>query len=168
VILADINYTAIAEWSQVASSILFLGVLIWIWMKFIQPAIIVAQQNQNAKLAEAERHRDDAKSTLDSLQGELGNAQRDAEAIKERVAAQAAAERQAVLREAREAGDRAVRNAAGELARSRAAAREKLRDELLERALVLARAEAEERVDQRVNHELVTSFLGSLEHGGRN
>lgn len=167
-ILADINYTAVAEWSQVASSVLFLAVMIWIWMKFIQPAIIVAQQNQNAKLAEAERHRDGAKATLDSLQGELGNAQRDAEAIKQRVAAQAAVEREAVLREAREAGERAVRNAQGELGRSRAAAREKLRDELLDRALVMARTQAEQRVDQRVNHDLVMSFLGSLEHGGRN
>jgi F0F1-type ATP synthase membrane subunit b/b' len=162
------NYTLIAEYSQIASSVLFVVVLIWIWMKFIQPAIVVAQQNQNAKLAEAERHRDEAKAVLESLQGELGAAQGDAEAIKQRVAAQAEVEREAVIREAREAGERAVRNAQGELARSRAAARERLRDEMLERALGIARIQAAERVDAGVNRELVTSFLGSLEHGGRN
>jgi F0F1-type ATP synthase membrane subunit b/b' len=163
-----VNYTLVAEYSQIASAVLFVIVMIWIWMKFIQPAIVVAQQNQNAKLAEAERHRDDAKATLESLQGELGAAQRDAQAIKERVAAQAQVEREAVIREAREAGERAVRNAEGELARSRAAARERLRDELLERAVSIARFQATERVDLRVNQELVNAFLGSLEHGGRN
>jgi F0F1-type ATP synthase membrane subunit b/b' len=162
------NYTLVAEYSQIASSVLFVVVMIWIWNKFIQPAIVVAQQNQNAKLAEAERHRDEAKAVLESLQGELGAAQSDAQAIKERVAAQAESEREAAIREAREAGERAVRNAQGELARSRAAARERLRDELLERALGIARIQATERVDASVNHELVTSFLGSLEHGGRN
>jgi F0F1-type ATP synthase membrane subunit b/b' len=128
----------------------------------------VAQQNQNAKLAEAERHRDEAKAVLESLQGELGAAQTDAGAIKQRVAAQGESEREAVIREAREAGERALRNAQGELARSRTAARERLRDELLERALGIARIQATERVDANVNQELVTSFLGSLEHGGRN
>jgi F0F1-type ATP synthase membrane subunit b/b' len=162
------NYTLIAEYSQIASSILFVVVMVWIWNKFIQPAIVVAQQNQNAKLAEAERHRDEAKAVLESLHGELGAAQSDAEAIKQRVAAQAELEREAVVREAREAGERAVRNAQGELARSRAAARERLRDELLERALGIARVTATERVDATVNRDLVTSFLGSLEHGGRN
>jgi F0F1-type ATP synthase membrane subunit b/b' len=162
------NYTLIAEYSQIASSILFVAVLIWIWMKFIQPAIVVAQENQNAKLAQAERYRDEAKAVLDSLQGELSAAQRDAEAIKQRVAAQAEIEREALIREAREAGERAVRSAQGELDRSRAAARERLRDDLLERALGIARVEAAERVDSAVNHELVTSFVAGLEHGGPN
>jgi F0F1-type ATP synthase membrane subunit b/b' len=162
------NYTLVAEYSQIASAVLFVVVMIWIWMKFIQPAIVVAQQNQNAKLAEAERHRDEAKAALESLQGELDAARRDAEAIKERVAAQAQIEREAIVREAREAGERALRNAQGELARSRAAARERLRDELLDRALSIARLQATEQVDMRVNQQLVNSFLGSLEHGGRN
>lgn len=162
------NYTLVAEYSQIASSVLFVAVMIWIWMKFIQPAIVVAQQNQNAKLAEAERHRDDAKAALESLKGELDAARGDAEAIKQRVAAQAQIEREATVREAREAGERALKNAQGELTRSRAAARERLRDGLLDRALGIARFQATERIDMRVNQELVTSFLGSLEHGGRN
>lgn len=160
------NYEAIAEYSQIASAVLFVVVMIWIWMKFIQPAIVTAQQNQNAQLAEAERHRDEAKAMLGSLQGEISNAQRDADAIKQRVAAQAQIEREAVLREAREAGERAVRSAQGELARSRSAAREQLRDEFLNRALDVARTEAAQRVDAGMNAELTTSFLTKLEQGG--
>ncbi len=160
------NYQAIALYSQVASSVLFLVAIIWIWMKFIQPAVLSAQQTANARIAEAERHRDQAKSALDALQGEVESARVDALAIKQRADAQAQTEYQAILREAREAGERVLRNAQGELARSRAAAREQLRDELLEKALNDARAQAAQRVDEAVNERLVVSFLNSLEHGG--
>ncbi len=160
------NYQAIALYSQVASSVLFLVAMIWIWMRFIQPAVLSAQQAKNAQIAETERHRDDAKAALNALQGEIDGARRDAEAIKSRAQAQAQAEREAVLREAREAGDRTLRSAQGELARSRAAAREQLRDELLEQALSQARAQAAQRVNDTVNERLVVSFVNNLEHGG--
>jgi F0F1-type ATP synthase membrane subunit b/b' len=163
-----LNYEAVALWSQVLSAILFIIVLVWIWIKFIQPAVIVAQQNANAQLAEAERHRDEAKAQLESLRGEIDNARREAAAIRQRVEAQAKAECEGMLDEARRAGERSIANAHGELGRSRAAAREQLRDELLDKALTLARAQAHERVDERVNRELVSSFVTTLERGGRN
>ena len=162
------NYTLVALYSQVASSALFLIAMIWIWVRFIQPAVLGAQQNQNAQLAEAERRRDEAKRVVDGLQGEIDSAKRDAQAIKERVAAQAAAERDGMLRESREAGERTVRNADGELARSLASAREQLRDSLLDSALEAARARAAQRVDGSLNSRLVHGFLTHLEHGGQN
>jgi F0F1-type ATP synthase membrane subunit b/b' len=157
------NYQAIAEWSQVLSAVLFLGVLVWMWIKFIQPAVLAAQVAQNARITEAERHRDEAKAALESLQYEMDSAKRDAVAIKDRVAALAAAEREAILREAREAGERALRDAQGELARARAAAREQLRDELIEKSLAQARETAEHRVDAAADRKLVGSFVRSLE-----
>lgn len=162
------NYEAIAQWSQVASAVLFVAVMIWVWIKYLQPAVLSAQEATNAQIAQAERHRDEAKAALDALQGEVANAQRDAAAIKERAEAQGRSERDAIVREASEAGERAVRNAQGELGRGRAAARERLRDELLDKALHLARTRAAERVDARRNQELVSSFLATLERGGSN
>lgn len=160
------DYQAIALYSQVASSVLFLLALIWIWMRFIQPAVMSAQQTKNAQIAEAERHRDEAKAALNALQGEIDSARTDASAIKSRADAQAQVEHEAVLREAREAGERTLRNAQGELARSRVAARDLLRDELLEEALSAARAQAAQRVNDAVNERLVTSFVNTLENGG--
>lgn len=160
------NYTAIAEYSQIASAVLFVVAMGWIWVKFIQPAVIAAHQNANAQLAEAERHRDAAKAQLESLQGEIDSARRDAIAIKQRVEAQAKVECEAIVSEARRAGERSVKNAQGELERSLAAARERLRDELLDQALTLARTQAQQRVDAGVNARLVGSFLSNLEHGG--
>ncbi len=160
------NYVAIAEWSQVASSVLFLAVLVWMWIKFIQPAVLAAQAAQNARINEAERHRDEAKSALEGLHGEIGLAQQDALAIKDRIAAFVAAEREAILREAREAGERALRDAEGELARARAAARVQLRDELVAKALGLARDTAARRMDAAAEKKLASSFVQSLERSG--
>jgi len=161
-----VNYEAIAEWSQVASAVLFLAVLVWMWFKFIQPAVLAAQAAQNARVNEAERHRDEAKAALEGLHGEIGLAQQDALAIKDRIAAFAAAEREAILREAREAGERALRDAEGELARARAAARVQLRDELVEKALGLARETAARRMDDAADKKLSSSFVQSLERSG--
>jgi F0F1-type ATP synthase membrane subunit b/b' len=160
------NYEAISEWSQVFSSVLFLGVLVWMWFKFIQPAVLAAQAAQNARINEAERHRDEAKAALEGLQGDIDVAQKDALAMKERIAAFVSAEREAILREAREAGERALRDAEGELARTRAAARVQLRDELVEKALGLARETATRRIDAVTDKKLARSFVRSLERSG--
>lgn len=160
------NYEQIAAWSQVASAVLFVAAMVWIWVKFIQPAVIAAQANANAMISEGERHRDEAKAQLDALAGEAEKARRDAGAIKQRVGAQAQAEREAILRDCRDAGERAMRNAQGELERSRAAARQKLRDEILDQALASARVQASQRVDEGVNGRIVGAFLNSLERTG--
>lgn len=156
-------YAQIALWSQVASSVLFLGVLAWLWFKFLQPAILAAQERYNKQVAEAERHRDEAKAALDLLQNEIDGAARDAAAIKARADAQAVREHDATVAEAREAGERTLRDAQAEFARTLAAARERLREELLDKALAAARQEAARRVDASIDARLVDVFVGSLE-----
>ncbi len=156
------TYERIALFSQVVSAILFIVVMVFIWIKYIQPAVLVAQERHNRQIAEAERHRDEAKAALDALQGEIGGAQSDAEAIKQRALAQAEREHDAAVAEAKAAGERAMRNAQGELGRSRAAARTQLRTELLDKALEVARGEAARRVDAPINAQLVHSFVDQL------
>ena len=161
----DALYVQVAIWSQVVSAVLFLGVLVWMWFKFLQPAIMAAQERYNKQIAEAERHRDEAKATLDLLQNEIGGAAHDAELIAARAASQASGEYDATVAEAREAGERALRNAQAEFARALAAARERLRVELLDKALDRARGEAARRVDASENARLVERFAVSLERG---
>jgi F-type H+-transporting ATPase subunit b len=158
-----VNYEAIAQWSQIVSAIAFLGALVWIWNKFIQPAVMKAAEAQNERIKEAERHRDAAKARLDSVQGEIAAAQRDAATMKERAQAQGKREHDLIVNEAREAGERQYRNAQGELDRARVAARERLRGELADKALHLATEDASKRVDQRVNAVLVSEFVSELE-----
>lgn len=156
-------YIRIALWSQVVAAVLFICFLAWIWVKFLQPAILAAQERQNKQIAEAERHRDEAKAMLDLLRTQISGATHDAEAIKQRAAAQAKREYDAAVAEATEAGERALTNAKGELDRARGAAREQLRREILDRALAQARRDAERRIDAPVNARLVNDFLRSLE-----
>ncbi len=163
-----VDYEQIAKWSDIISAILFLAVLVWLWMKYIAPAVMSAQANQNRLLAEAERHRDEAKAALELLRQEIEGAKHDAQLIAQRAADQATHESETTITEANEAGERALRNARGELERARAAAREQLREELAAKALDLARRKAENRVDGGVNARLVDRFVASLEHGARN
>lgn len=159
------NYEAIAQWSQVVSALAFLGAMVWIWIKFIQPAVLTAQQAQNERIKEAELHRDQAKQRLDSLQGEIGSAQGEASTMKERAQAQGQREHDVIVAEARDAGERQFRNAQGELDRARVAARDRLRAELADKALDVAAAEAAQRVDAGVNAQLVNAFVSNLERG---
>ena len=45
------NYEEIAKWSDIVSAILFLAVMVWLWTKYIAPAVLAAQEG----LALAER-----------------------------------------------------------------------------------------------------------------
>jgi ATP synthase F0 subunit b len=157
------TYVQIALWSQIVASVLFIGVLVWLWGRYLQPAVMAAQERQNKQIAEAERHRDEAKAMLDLLRTQMHGAEHDAEAIKERATAHAKREYDAAVAEATQSGERALANAKGELARARASAREQLRREVLDRALAQARQDAERRVDAPANARLVSDFLGSLE-----
>jgi len=160
-----VNYEQIAIWSNVVCALIFYVVIVWMWIKFAQPAVLAAQANTNKQLAETERHRDEAKASLDVLRAEIEGAARDAAAIRARAAEFAEREREAALAEARAAGERGLRNAAGELERARAAARENLRAELLEKALDLAKSDATARVDAGLNARLVGDFVASIPKG---
>jgi F0F1-type ATP synthase membrane subunit b/b' len=156
-------YVQAALWSQVIAAVLFIGVLVWLWARFFQPAILAAQERYNKQIAQAERHRDEARATLELLRGEIDGASRDAELIRERAAAQAAREYDAAIAEARESGERAIANAGGELSRARASARERLSDEMLTEALARARSVAAQRVTIATDARLVSRFVASLE-----
>jgi F0F1-type ATP synthase membrane subunit b/b' len=159
----DRLYLEIAIWSQVASSILFLGALAFIGFKWLLPVLLAAQARSNQQIAQAERHRDEVKGALGALQEEIEIARRDAELIGHRAELHAQREREAMLTEAKEAGERALRDAGKELQRSRVDARARLRDELLDRALQMARQDAVRRVNVALDARLIERFVGSLE-----
>jgi F-type H+-transporting ATPase subunit b len=161
--MSDQVYVNLAIWSQVASAIVFIGAMVYLWVRYLQPMVLVAQARSNAQIVEAEHHRDNAKAALDALLTEIDNAAHDAELIRERAKHQAERERAAIVAEADAAGERLLRNASGELERARAAARERLRSELIVRALELARNSAAKRIDRPVQERLVHGFLATLE-----
>ena len=160
-----IHYEEIAKWSDIISAILFLAVMVYLWFKYIQPAVLAAQAKSNEVIILAERHRDEAKAAIDALNREVEGAKRDAGLILERATGQARREAETTIAEAKAAGERALHNAQGELVRARAAARKQLRDELAEQALDLARSQAQLRVDGALNLKLVRWFMASVGRG---
>ncbi|MDP9025463.1 MAG: hypothetical protein M3N13_08825 [Candidatus Eremiobacteraeota bacterium] len=163
------NYEAVAFWSQIVAFVLFAAATVWVWQKSISPAVAAAQQASNDRIAVAERHRDEMLASVEMLKGGIDGAKRDAESMKQRVVVQAEHEREAIVAEATAAGERAIKNAQGELARARAAARQRLRSSLAERALQIARGDAERSLDDAGNARLVNGFVSSLErHGSGN
>ncbi|MFY9711480.1 MAG: hypothetical protein WAK88_15045, partial [Candidatus Cybelea sp.] len=86
-------YIQIAVWSQAASSIVFIAVLVYMWTRFIEPVLMAAQERSNRQIAEAERHRDEVKGALTALHEEIRSAGRDAELIAQRAGLHAERER---------------------------------------------------------------------------
>lgn len=160
-------YLQIAVWSQIVSSVVFLGVLIYMWARWIMPVVLAAQDRSNQQIAEAERHRDEVKGALTALRQEIETARHDAALIGDRAGTRAQHERELLIAEATEAGERALADAGRELERARAAARHRLRDEMLERALQLAREDAARRVGPDFDARFIDRFVGELEHTAR-
>lgn len=160
-------YLKIAVWSQVVSSVIFIAVLIYIWQRYVLPVLLAAQERSNRQIADAERHRDEAKEALEALGAEIESARRDSVLIARRAAERAEHERQQVLKEATDAGERALADAGRELDRARAAARAKVRDELVALALQIAREDAAKRMGADLDAKFVEGFAGSLEGGSR-
>ena len=156
-------YEKVSVASQFFSAILFALIMVWMWIKFIAPALKVAQDNENKQIALTELHLEESKAALGLLRQENEGAARDAESIRKRAAELAAYERAIALAEAKESGERVLHNASGELDRARAAGRERLRTELVDRVLGIARARAIQRVDGATDAKLIASFVASVE-----
>jgi F-type H+-transporting ATPase subunit b len=159
------NYDAIAFWSQIAGFVLFALALVWAWNKFLTPALATSAKASNERVALAERHREEMHAAVESLRRAIDGARLDAQAMVARVKERAQHERDAILAEAKDAGDRSVRNAEGELARARMAAREQLREALATKALEIARTSANMRIDTTTNAHLVQEFIEQVSRG---
>ncbi len=155
-------YAQVALWSTVGGALVFLGCLVYGWMRFVAPAVIAAQEKRNAELVEAETRRDALKVEVDVAKGELALADADVVAIKARATRDAERIRQAIVDDARTEGERLVRNAEGELDRGRLTAREDLHHELLSLALAHAR-EAAGSLETETRRRLIDDAVESLE-----
>ena len=160
--MSDEFYTQLAVWSQVAGSAAFFVVMLYVWIKFIAPAVRASQQRKNAELVELERKRDAAKAEIERANRELVEVAGDVQAIRARGKTDALAVRERILREATSEGERLVRNAEGELERGRAAGRDALRARLIARALEIARHSAAS-LDDVTNDRLVGEVVAAVE-----
>jgi F0F1-type ATP synthase membrane subunit b/b' len=148
--------------SQIAGAVIFVIVAIWMFNKWVKPAVITYQATKNAELAENEARREQMKAAVAAAQAEIDTAQSDAAEIRSRATDVAERERAHALDEARAEAARIVRNAEDELGRARMAARDRLRIEFIEKALVKARAEATRRIDGPIERRLVEATVDDV------
>jgi F0F1-type ATP synthase membrane subunit b/b' len=160
------GYEAVALWSQVIASVLFVIVVVWVWMAFIRPAVIAAEAKKNADLLEGERKRNEAREEVSNAQRRLESATSEIAGVRERAQNDARRERDRILADARIEGERLVHNANGELARGRAAGREQYRDALLRDALELTFERAKNAIDEKSNFEIVRRVLDAVDSSG--
>ncbi len=153
----------IALWSQVVSSVLFFFAVIYLFVRFVLPAIARQQEAKNAEIADNERRRDRATELAAQAERELTEADVAAASILERGARDALHERERIVAEATAEGERVVRNAQAELGRARYAARDRLRAELIERALDVARQTAASRIDGETDRTLIDGVLAAID-----
>jgi F0F1-type ATP synthase membrane subunit b/b' len=159
------NYDSIAFWSQIAGFVLFALALVWAWNQWITPALAASAKASNDRIALGERHRDEMYAAVESLRRAIDGAKFDTHAMIARVKERAQHERDAILADAKDAGERLVRNAEGELARARMAARDQLRETLADKALEIARTSAQMRIDSTTNARLVKEFVERVSRG---
>jgi F0F1-type ATP synthase membrane subunit b/b' len=163
--VSDATYEAIAAWSQIIGSILFMAALVWIWIKFIAPAVLASQARKNAELADAEARRDAALKDVEAAKADVASAATDAAAIAARAEGDATRLRERLVAEGRAEGERLIRNAGGELDRGRIAANDELRAELLDTALRIARGDAAS-LDAGTDKKLIAEVLDTADRGG--
>jgi len=158
-------YEQLAVWSQVVGSIAFIITLVYVFKRFLVPAVIASQEQKNAELSEAERRRDASKEELAAVRRELDGLEEEVKNIRVRAAVDARKERERILADEAAEGERLLRNAEKELDRGRVAAREAFRSRILEKALSLARHSAGERIDANRDRELVGGVMDAIGHG---
>lgn len=155
-------YVSLAEWSQVAASVLFIAILVFIWMRFISPGIARSQERKNAELADAERRRDAAKADIEKARSESSATQDEIRAITARAESDARHLRDRMLAAAAAEGRRLISNAESELERGRYASRERLREELVAKAFDIARGAAT-YINEGTNRRLVEEAVDAVD-----
>lgn len=162
----DPFYEMLARWSQILGALAFIAVLVYLFRKFLAPAVAGAEAAKNAEIEDMERQRASAIADLERARSETADTAARAASIRERGERDAVSERERILAEARADGERSLHNAEGELVRGRSSANERLRARILVRALEIAREGAAKRVDAATNERIIGSVIDSIENEG--
>jgi len=160
-----VNFETIAQYSEIIGGFAFLIVSIWLFRKFVLPAVRAGEISRNSDLVNTEHRRDQLREQVAEARREAESADRDALAIAARAETDARHERETIVTDACREGLRLNQNARGELDRGRIAGRDKLRIEFIERALNRARELAAQQLSDAGDARLVAKTVDDLSAG---
>jgi F0F1-type ATP synthase membrane subunit b/b' len=155
-------YEQLAQWSEIVGGFAFIAVAVFLFVKYLLPAVRNAQTARNAELVQTESRLEALKADVVAARGELETADRDAQSIRDRGVSDARRERERLVADARADAERTIANARNELTRARVVAQAQLRAHFVERALQLARERATARIDAPANARLIGSTVATL------
>ncbi len=156
------NYEAIAQYSEIIGGFAFVIVMVWLFRKYLLPAVRAGEIARNADLVNAEHRRDTLKAEVAEARALVEAAQRDALAIAQRAETDARHEHEQIITDARREGLRLLQNARGELERGRIAGKDKLRIEFIEKALNRARELAAQQLSADGDAKLVAKTFDDV------
>jgi F0F1-type ATP synthase membrane subunit b/b' len=159
------TYESIAQYSEIIGGFAFVVVSVWLFRKFVLPAVRAGEVARNLDLVNAERRREALRDEVAKARGEVEAADRDALAIAARAETDARHEHETILADGRREATRLLQNAQGELERARIAARDALRIEFIEKALNRARTLAANELSDAGNARLVGRTVDELTAG---
>jgi F0F1-type ATP synthase membrane subunit b/b' len=159
------SFETIAQYSEIIGGFAFLIVAIWLFRKFVLPAVRAGEISRNSDLVNTEHRREELRDEVADARGEVEAADRDAQAILARAETDARHEHETIIADARREGLRLIHNARGELERGRIAGRDKLRIEFIEQALNRARALAAAELSPADDTKLVAKTVDDLTIG---
>jgi F0F1-type ATP synthase membrane subunit b/b' len=159
------SYESIAQYSEIIGGFAFLIVAIWLFRKFVLPAVRAGEISRNSDLVNTEHRREELRDEVADARAEVEAADRDVQAILARAETDARHEHETIIADARREGLRLIHNARGELERGRIAGRDKLRIEFIERALNHARTLAAEELTPAADTKLVAKTVDDLTIG---
>jgi F0F1-type ATP synthase membrane subunit b/b' len=160
-----VNYELIAQYSEIIGGFAFLVVAIWLFRKFVLPAVRAGEVSRNSDLVNTEHRREQLRDEVSEARAEVESADRDALAIAARAETDARHEYETIISDARREGLRLIQNARGELDRGRLAGRDKLRIEFIEKALNRARELAGQQLTEAADARLVAKTVDNLTIG---
>ncbi|HXN08650.1 MAG TPA: hypothetical protein VN860_03220 [Candidatus Acidoferrales bacterium] len=149
--------------AKVVDFVIFVAAIVWVFNKYLAPALVAFQQTQNKLVADAQLHRERAELAIAQAQQAIEQAKVDAVRMVAVGKAQAAKliedERAAALEHAK----RIVAHASGELERERYRVRRELLEETVEQAHAKARELARHEIDASKQQTLVERMMADLE-----
>jgi F0F1-type ATP synthase membrane subunit b/b' len=146
--------------------IIFLALIIWLFNRYVKPALVAHQEAQNRIVADAIAYRDRGNTDVDTARAAIEQAKLDAATMVQVGEAQAARLIEAEVAAAKEHALRIVTHSSGELERERYRVRRELLEETVETAHTKAQELAKSEIDAYKQRTLVEQLIDHLERSG--
>lgn len=143
--------------------VIFVTAIVWVFRKYLTPALIAHQEVQNKIVEDAQGYRQQSEAAVDAARAAIDQARIDSGRMVDVGKLQAARLIDAERADANSHAERILAHAGGELERERYRVRRELLEETVEQAHAQAQAIAKQEIDKPKQQGLVNRLIAHLE-----